>query len=168
MRALCHTAIFADLLACKRVQPPVSGAQSDSPEAPGFTYSGLSESEALAMVLWRPIFDGLAEGIRCTAKSRAGGVGCLVQRGSVLALRAILLRHGSCFSVKQLAAILQQTLMPSLQRAVANDRSPVVNITSESPSVSSLDFLVDPLPLPPAPDDPGLLRFEEVARKNDW
>ena len=168
MRALCHTAIFADLLAEKRVHPPVSGAQPDDPDSTGYTYKGLHESEALEMVLWRPLFEGLAEGIRCTARSRAGGVGCLVQRGSVLALRAILLRHGSCFSINQLAAVLQQTLMPALQTAVASDQSPVVTITSETPSVSSLDFLADPLPLPPPANDPGLLKFEEVAKMNDW
>ena len=168
MRALCHTAIFADLLADKRVQPPVTGAQSDDPNCAGYTYQGLDEKESLEMVLWRPLFEGLAEGIRCTARSRAGGVGCLVQRGSVLALRAILLRHGSCFSVNQLAAVLQQTLVPALRTAVVSEQSPVVNITSESPSVSSLDFLADPLPLPPPANDPGLIKFEEVAKMNDW
>jgi brefeldin A-inhibited guanine nucleotide-exchange protein len=169
MRALCHTAIFADILAERRVPPPVSGAQFTDPDVPGYTYAGLkSETESLEMILWRPLFDGLAEGIRCTARSRAGVVGCLVQRGSVLAMRAILLRHGSCFTIGQLAAILQQTLMPALRTAVANDHSPVVNITSESPSVTSLDFLADPLPLPPPADDEELLKFEDVARKNDW
>jgi brefeldin A-inhibited guanine nucleotide-exchange protein len=163
MRAICHTAIFADLLAQHRVKPPVSGAQVTDPDAPGFTYEGLDETEELEMVLWRPIFEGLAEGIRCTAISQAGGVGNMVQRGSILALRAILLRHGSAFTINQLSAVLQQTILPSMQRAVESDHSPVVSITSESPTVSSLDFLTDAMPLPPPPTDPGLMKFQEVA-----
>jgi brefeldin A-inhibited guanine nucleotide-exchange protein len=166
MRALCHTAIFADLLAQHRVKPPVSGAQVTDPNAPGFTYEGLDETEALEMVLWRPIFEGLADGIRCTARSQAGGVGNLVQRGSILALRAILLRHGSLFTMNQLSVVLQQTILPSMQRAVESDHSPVVSITSESPTVSSLDFLTDAMPLPPPPNDPGLMKFQEVALTN--
>jgi brefeldin A-inhibited guanine nucleotide-exchange protein len=165
-RALCHTAIFADLLAQHRVKPPVSGAQVTDPNAPGFTYEGLDETEELEMVLWRPIFEGLAEGIRCTARSQAGGVGNLVQRGSILALRAILLRHGSLFTINQLSAVLQQTILPSMQSAVESDHSPVVSITSESPTVSSLDFLTDAMPLPPLPTDPGLMKFQEVAFTN--
>jgi brefeldin A-inhibited guanine nucleotide-exchange protein len=166
MRALCHTAIFADLLAQHRVKPPVSGAQVTDPNAPGFTYEGLDETEELEMVLWRPIFEGLAEGIRYTASSQAGGVGNLVQRGSILALRAILLRHGSVFTINQFSAILQQTILPSMQRAVESDQSPVVSITSESPTVSSLDFLTDAMPLPPPPTDPGLMKFQEAALTN--
>ena len=165
-RALCHTAIFADLLAQHRVKPPVSGAQVTDPNAPGFTYEGLDETEELEMVLWRPIFEGLAEGIQCTARSQAGGAGNLVQRGSILALRAILLRHGSIFTINQLSAVLQQTILPTMQRAVESDHSPVVSITSESPTVSSLDFLTDAMPLPPPPTDPGLMKFQEVALTN--
>ncbi len=116
------------------------------------------------MVLWRPLLEGLAEGIKCDAKSIAGGVGCLVQRGSVLALRAIVLRHGHLFSLSQWAVILEQTIIPSIQAAAENDRSPVISITSESPSVSSLDFVADSLPLPPPSDDLGLKKLEELAR----
>ena len=112
------------------------------------------------MVLWRPLLEGLAEGIRSTTKSSAGGVGCVVQRGSVLALRAILLRHRHLFSTDQWVAVLEQTIIPSIQAGAESDRSPVIDITSESPSVSNIDFLVDSLPLPPPADDVSLLRFE--------
>jgi len=112
------------------------------------------------MVLWRPLLEGLAEGIRSTAKSSAGGVGCLIQRGSALALRAILLRQGHLFSTDQWVAMLEQTIIPSIQAGAESDRSPVINITSESPAVSNIDFLVDSLPLPPTADDVSLLRFE--------
>lgn len=116
------------------------------------------------MALWRPLFEGLAEGVRSAAKSSAGGVGCLLQRSSVLAFRAILLRHGHIFSTPQLVAVLEQTLIPAIQTGCENDISPVVRITSESPSVSSIDFLVEPLPLPPPPDDESLLAFKSLHR----
>lgn len=164
MRALCHTAIYADLIADGRVLPPVSGFQSEDPDGALYTYDGLSESESLQMALWRPLFEGLASCVRCTSRSRAGSVGCLIQRGSVLAIRALLLRHGSLFSVKTLQAILQETVVPAFEEAARKDVSPVISITSESPAVSSLDFLVEPMPLPPPRNDPGLLKFEEVAR----
>lgn len=112
------------------------------------------------MVLWRPLFEGLADGIRSPVRSSAGGLGCLVPRASLLALRAILLRHGRLFTVEQLCAILEQTVLPAIQESALSDESPVIHITSESPSVSSIDFLADPLPLPPRGDDPKLLLFE--------
>lgn len=116
------------------------------------------------MTLWRPLFEGLAEGVRSSAKSNAGGVGCLLQRASLLAFRSILLRHGHLFSSPQLAAILEQTFIPSIQAAAENDRSQVVRIISESPSVSSIDFLVEPLPTPPPPDDESLLAFKALGQ----
>ena len=112
------------------------------------------------MVLWRPLLEGLAEGIKSPARGSVGGIGCLVPRASLLALRAILLRHGRLFSANQLCAVLEQTMLPAIQKAATSDSSPVVHIISESPSVSSIDFLVDPLPLPPREDDPKLLLFE--------
>ena len=115
------------------------------------------------MALWRPLFEGLAEGIRSNAKTSRSGVGCLVQRGSVLALRAILLRHGQLFSTPELAAVLGQTIIPAIQAAAESDQSPVVAITSETPSGSNIDFLVDPLPLPPDNDDPALQQFRELS-----
>ncbi|CAB9502026.1 inhibited guanine nucleotide-exchange protein [Seminavis robusta] len=167
MRALCHTAIYADLLADKRVQPPVSGAQWTDPQEPGYTYAGLDENEALEMVLWRSLLEGLADGIRSKARSSAAGLGCLVQRGSIMALRAIFIRHGSIFSVPQWEAILRETLLPAIQDAAESEMSPVVGITSESPHLSSIDFLADSVPLPPPLNDPGLLKFEEIAMNNE-
>jgi brefeldin A-inhibited guanine nucleotide-exchange protein len=167
MRALCHAAIYADLIGAGRVLPPVSGAQSSNPDAPGYTYEGLDEAESLGMILWRTLFEGLADGVRSTEKSREGGMGNLIQRGSVLALRAILLRHGRVFSDSQLRAILEQTVLPAFQDAVAKDESPVRSIASESPAITSLDFLSEPPALPPSVDDEGLLKFEEVFRRTD-
>lgn len=128
----------------------------------GYTYIGLSESESLGLVLWRPIFEGLANGITSTAKTAASGVGCLIQRGSVLALRSILLRHGHIFSTSQLAVILRETIIPAIQRASECDKSQVSLLTSESPSISSIDFLASPSPLPPNHDDPFLQKFSAL------
>jgi len=164
MRALCHMAIYSDLVADGRILPPVSGAQSTDPSAFGFTYENLEEQEALEMALWRPILEGLADGIRSPARGRTDGIGCMIQRGSMLAMRAILLRHGALFSSNQLLAILQQTVVPTIQQASDGDYSAVVKITSESPTITGLDFLAAPLPLPPPRYDRGLLKFEEVAR----
>eukprot|EP00538_Stauroneis_constricta_P006079 CAMPEP_0119552528 /NCGR_PEP_ID=MMETSP1352-20130426/5482_1 /TAXON_ID=265584 /ORGANISM="Stauroneis constricta, Strain CCMP1120" /LENGTH=2147 /DNA_ID=CAMNT_0007598771 /DNA_START=318 /DNA_END=6761 /DNA_ORIENTATION=+ len=165
MRALSHIAIFADLLAEGRVKPPVSGAQCTEPLASGYTYEGLTENEALEMSLWRPLFEGLAQGIRSNQTSAVGGVGCLLHRGSVLVVRSILLRQKDAFSVDQMHAIVKQTIMPAIQFAVRNDDSRVVTITSESPAVSSLDFLVESPPLPPPLGDEGLHEFEMEARQ---
>ena len=186
MRAFSHIAIYADLLADGRVLPPVSGAQvrslcdhvavRKSPNADcslcflqftdsaasGYTYEGLNDAESLEMALWRPLLEGLAEGVRSSAKSSAGGVGCLLQRSSILAFRAILIRHGHIFSTDQWAAILDQTLIPAIQAGAEQDQSPVLRITSESPSVSNIDFLVDSLLLPPPSDDSALLAFKKL------
>lgn len=122
----------------------------------------MSEDESLKMALWRPLFEGLAEGIRSTAKTSTSGVGCLVQRGSILALRAILLRHGHLLSTSQLTAVLGETILPAVQAAAEGDQSSVVEITSETPIISNIDFLVDALPLPPDNDDPALQQFREL------
>ena len=167
MRALCHTACYADLISEDKVLPPVSGSQPSDPKAAGYTYEGLSDEEALEMVLWRPILDGLAAGICSTAPSSSGGVGCLVQRGSVITMRAILLRHGSVFSTSQWSVILRQVILPAIQIGAEYDTSPVTTITSESPSVSSLDFLNEALPLPPTTDDEGLKKFAELAESDE-
>jgi len=167
LRALCHASIYADLIASGRVLPPVSGAQSSDPLAFGYTYAGLKGKEAEEMVLWRPILDGLANGMCSTVQSKSGGVGCVLQRGSVMTLRAILLCHGQHFSAKQWAIILDQTILPAMQKAAENDSSPVTGIISESPTVSNLDFLVDPLPLPPSPDDEGLKKFALAAQSDE-
>ena len=102
MRALCHVAIYADLIASKRMLPPISGAQYTDWSCAGYTYEGLDEKEELEMALWRTLFEGLANGVRAKSPSREDGIGNLVQRGCVLALRAIFLRHGSIFSDDQL------------------------------------------------------------------
>jgi brefeldin A-inhibited guanine nucleotide-exchange protein len=162
MRAFCHTAIYSDLLAAKRILPAVSGEQFEDREEAGYTYPELDRTEALEMVLWRPLLEGLADGIRSTLRSSAGGVGCIIQRGSVLALRAILLRHGHIFSTNQIAAILKYTVIPAIQAGAEADKGSVVSVTSESPSISNIDFLVDPYPIPPPPDDVSLLRFEAM------
>ncbi|KAL7535213.1 hypothetical protein ACHAXR_006347 [Thalassiosira sp. AJA248-18] len=167
MRALCHTACYADLISDKKVLPPVSGCQHSDPAAPGFTYEGLSEEESLAMAIWRPLLDGLASGMCSSASSISGGVGCLVQRGSAIALRAILLRHGKMFSVSQWSAILNYVILPAVQIGAEGDSSPVTKISSESPSVSSLDFVGEPLPLPPPRDDEGLQKFAAMTQSDE-
>lgn len=167
MRALCHTACYADLIADKRVLPPVSGYQCNEPMSSGFTYEGLSEQESLEMALWRPLLDGLASGVCSSASSISGGVGCLVQRGSLMALRAILLRHGKLFSINQWSAILNFVILPAMQIGAESDSSPVLKILSDSPSVSSLDFLGEPLPLPPSFDDDGLQKFAAMAQSEE-
>ena len=149
---------------CKQVISPECCilSQWTDPTAQCYTYAELSEEESLKMALWRPLFEGLAEGVRSNAKTSRSGVGCLVQRGSILALRAILLRHGQLFSTPELAAVLGQTIIPAMQAAAESDQSPVVTITSETPSIS-IDFLVDPPPLPPEHDDPALQQFRELS-----
>ncbi|KAL3770982.1 hypothetical protein ACHAW5_000384 [Stephanodiscus triporus] len=167
MRALCHTACYADLIAGKKVLPPVSGCQHGDPMAPGFTYDGLTNEESLEMAIWRPLFDGLASGMCSPASSVSGGVGCLVQRGSAMALRAILLRHGKLFSVSQWSAILSDVILPAVQIGAQSDSSPVTKILSESPLVSSLDFVGEPLLLPPDCDDEGLEKFAAMTQSDE-
>ena len=167
MRALCHTACYADLIAGKKIMPPVTGCQTVDPMAPGFTYDGLTTEESLEMAIWRPLLDGLASGMSSPASSISGGVGCLVQRGSATALRAILLRHGKLFSVLQWSAILTNVILPAAQLGAESDSSPVSKILSESPSVSSLDFLGEPLLLPPECDDEGLQKFAAMTMSDE-
>jgi hypothetical protein len=140
--------------------------KSHDPSLPGYTYEGLDEKETYQMMLWRPIFDGLACGICSMATSRNYGVGCFVQRGSVMTVRAILLRHGYLFSANQWKAVLQQSILPSFVIAVENDKTPAMDIISESPNVSNLDFLSDPLPLPPHENDPSLLKFADLVKES--
>lgn len=138
---------------------------SDS-SAFGYTYDGLSNDEAKEMVLWRPILDGLAEGMCSTVSCGNGeGVGCIVQRGSVITLRAILLRHGHRFSASEWTVIMNEVILPAMQKAIETDKTPVTKIISESPIVSNLDFFSEPLTLPPPSDDPGLLEFAAAAQR---
>lgn len=117
------------------------------------------------MVLWRPIFDGLAH-CMCSEVSHGNseGVGCIKQRGGIVALRAILLRHGHKFSVSQWKVIMNNVILPAIQVAIENDITPVTRIISESPIVSNLDFFSDPLTLPPPIDNEGLQKFVEVTQ----
>eukprot|EP00535_Pseudo-nitzschia_heimii_P012093 CAMPEP_0197196342 /NCGR_PEP_ID=MMETSP1423-20130617/32306_1 /TAXON_ID=476441 /ORGANISM="Pseudo-nitzschia heimii, Strain UNC1101" /LENGTH=2211 /DNA_ID=CAMNT_0042650137 /DNA_START=205 /DNA_END=6840 /DNA_ORIENTATION=+ len=166
MRALSHLTVYADLIAGKRILPPNSGAQTDDPDAPGYTYEGLGEEEGLEMILWRPLFEGLAKGAKSTSRCRADGTGKFLQRSSVVALRTILLRHGSCFSDNQLKVVLADTILPAFQEALEQDKSPVVSIASETPSISSIDFLVAPFPIPPECDDDSLIKFQQISRQS--
>lgn len=168
MRALCHIACFSDLIAEGRVLPPVCKTQSENPGAMGYTYESLTDqTEREEMSLWRPIFDGLASGLSSGVKSNSGGVGCLVQRGSIMAIRAILLRHGHIFSPTQWKCILSDVLGPSIEKALAEDQSPIVQIVSESPTVSALSFMPSALPLPPPHDDDDLRKFAKLAHSEE-
>merc|ERR1711933_441392 len=44
---------------------------------------------------------------------------------------------------------------------------PLIEISSENPLVSSFDFLVDPLPLPPPHDDENLQKFAKLQRQSN-
>ena len=198
MRALCHIACFADLIAEGKVLAPIASAQVsvlylsqyfliqysllrlslhlllccfyfkfNDPDSFGYSYNGMIETEAEEMVLWRPLLDGLGAGICSMIPSKNGSVGFVVQRGSLMTLRAILLRHSKCFSIAQWSIVLKQVLLPAIQIAGENDESPVTLIVSESPAVSSVDFISDNLPLPPDANDAGLLKFASDAQKND-
>ena len=104
-------------------------------------------------MLWRPLLDGLVIGIKSTMSSTTDGVGCIVQRGSVMVLRSILLRHGSQFTINQWSIILKDIMIPSIRIATENDKSPVLAIISESPNVNNVDFLSEPLPLPKSAEE---------------
>ena len=166
MRALCHISCYADLIALKKILPPVGHSQCTDATALGYTYEDLAnDEESDYMALWRPIMDGLSRGICSTIRSNSGGVGCLVQRGSVMTLRAILLRHGCCFTTSQWKVLLQSVILPAIQNAAENEIYPVMDITSDNPMVSSFDFLVEALPLPPPSDDEGLLMFSSQQQQ---
>ncbi len=139
--------------------------KSNDESAFGYTYDGLSDQDAKEMVLWRPILDGLANGMCSSITSgHTEGVGCIVQRGSVITLRAILLRHGHTFSVSQWGVIMNEVILPAMQVAIQTDKTPVTNIISESPIVSNLDFFSEPLALPPPVGNEGLLKFAAAAQ----
>lgn len=117
------------------------------------------------MVLWRPILDGLAHGMRSTVShGNSEGVGCIVQRGSVITLRAILLRHGHTFSMSQWSVIMNKVILPAMQIAIETDKTSITKIISESPIVSNLDFFSEPLFSPPSSNNEGLLKFATVAQ----
>jgi len=163
MRALCHVACYADRIAEGKVLPPLCNTQHSDRSLSGFTYKGLSAEEEKEMILWRPIFDGLSRGMSSSVTCSSGGVGCFVQRGSVMTLRSILLRYGTSFSPNQWKAIMNDSILPSMELAAKNDTSQVMKIISESPTVSNLEFLTEPLPLPPPVYDEGLIKFAEES-----
>ena len=167
MRALCHIACYADKIAEGKALPPHYNSQTSDKELPGYTYEGLNVEEERRMILWRPIFDGLANGISSKVTSNFSAVGCFVQRGSAITLRSILLRYGTLFSANELKAIMKYSILPAIETAAKNDTSPVLKIISESPTVSNLDFLNEPLPFPPPVDDEGLLRFAKESKLDD-
>ena len=164
MRALCHVACYADRIAEGKVLPPLCNTQHSDRSLSGFTYKGLSAKEEKEMVLWRPIFDGLSRGMSSSVECSSGGVGCFVQRGSVMTLRSILLRYGTSFSPNQWKAIMHDSILPSIELATKNDTSQVMKIISESPTVSNLEFLTEPLSLPPPVYDEGLIKFAEESK----
>jgi len=167
MRALCHTACYADLIASKKILPPASLCQSVDPSGSGFTYGGLPDGEAEEMVLWRPILDGLAAGIASTVQSNSAGVGNLVQRGSAMTLRAILLRHKDAFSTDQWFTILSEVILPALGDAARTDHTHVVELTSDSPAVSQLHFVTGSLDIPPSDKDESLVQFAREAQAQE-
>lgn len=167
MRALCHVACYADQIAEGKILPPRCNFQTTDRNVPGYTYEGLTIEEQYQMSLWRPIFDGLAGGICSNVSCTSGGVGCFIQRGSVITLRSILLRYGTLFTPGQWKAIIIHSIFPAIESAAKNDSTPVMKIISESPTVSNLDFLTEPLPLPPSVDDEGLVEFATVWKLDD-
>ena len=60
---------------------------------------------------------------------------------------------------------LQSVILPAIQNAAENEIYPVMDITSDNPMVSSFDFLVEALPLPPPNDDEGLLMFSSQQQQ---
>merc|ERR1740139_206122 len=169
MRALIHLACYADVIQSGRVLPPPgaqdgwhSVCQTRDRHAAGYTYPGLAEGEAETMMLWRPLIDGLCAGI---SSPRTGE--CTIQRASAVSLRLILLRHGGIFSPQQWVAVLGSSILPTLQKAAEKDKTKVSKITSESPTVSSLDFLLTSLPLPPVENDETLHHIAMQAQSED-
>jgi len=168
MRALCNISCFADLIAAGKIQPPVGHSQTHDPYALGYTYADLpSVEEKEYMALWRPMMDGLASGICASVRSNSDGAGCLIQRGCIIVVRSILLRHEKLFTVAQWKVLLECVILPSIQRAAENDHSPLIEISSENPLVSSFDFLVDALPLPPPHDDESLQKFAKLQTQSN-
>ena len=116
------------------------------------------------MVLWRPILDGLAAGLSSTVQSNSAGVGHIVQRGSALTLRAILLRHKDVFSPLQWLTILSKVVLPAINDAARNDTTPVSQLISESPLSSEVNFICGSLDPPPKHDDKQLQDYAVEAQ----
>ena len=141
-----------------------SFGQSEDPTVLGYTYKGFEselderESPSLVqssqlMMIWRPIFDGLATGM---VKGRGGRL-LVIQRACVVTMRAILIRHGSLFDARQWEAILTQSIIPGIQLGALGDSSTCVHLYTQSPLEKNFEFLQDCPPLPPPSDDAHLV-----------
>jgi hypothetical protein len=159
MRALCYVACCADAIASGRVKNSSGGHQHGSEDF--VTYKNLTDGDAEMMVLWRPLFDGLAYG-----SVYAGGKSLIVQRACVCTLRAILLRHGGLFNTEQLKAILEQSLEGVWKEGGRADDGEVAALVSESPLDKAVDSALRSAPrgIVSAPDDPELIRLGKVAQ----
>lgn len=73
------------------------------------------------------------------------------------------------FSTQQLSAILKDTIIPAIQIAAEKEESPILQILSEGPAMSTFDFISTVPPLPPDTDHPKLLEFREhnMTKKRD-
>ena len=172
MKAICHAGFYADIIAmnCKtnkfkfeRGNGKKIVFQSYNKNAPHFTYKGFEKEledydekadgeKKQLMAFWRPLFDGLANGI---IRGR-GGRYLIIQRACVCTLRAILIRHGNLFSVEQWTAILEQSVLPKIQIGARQDKSNCVGLYSESPLENNFDFLQSEPALPPNANDDHL------------
>jgi len=180
MRALCHLSCYADLIGCGKVLPPttilIPGAEDNidstyvavanvpnhDQEFPNDSRK-LSRTEAEEMILWRPLLDGLAMGLSSSVSSTSAGVGHIVQRGCIMTLRAILLRHGHVFSYNQWHVILTQILLPSFFKGAMNDdRSNYKNLIGVENGFAYIGSLKA---LPPSHTSIYLKRFEEGVRR---
>ncbi|GMH75449.1 hypothetical protein TL16_g06769 [Triparma laevis f. inornata] len=166
MRAICHVACFADAVASGKVGPPPQLTHMTSEtsfiggDLGGVDYLDLEEEESRALMLWKPIIEGLAWG--CIY---ASGEGMIAQRACVCALRAIFLRHGSMFSSNQIKSIISQTLLPPvLQRLDGKDAIGPILLFTPSPIDFPFLFLRAGPRWLPAPDDEEFLAAAAAAQ----
>jgi len=138
--------------------------KSNDPDAPGFTYEDLPQGDAKEMVLWRPIFDGLVGGMRSSVQSNSAGVGHIVQRGSAMTLRAILLCYKDSFSPVQWSIIITKVILPAITDAIRSDQTEVTKIISSLPAKFQLNAIQQSLDLPPQNDSQQLKDFVSEAR----
>ncbi|GMH65106.1 hypothetical protein TrST_g3433 [Triparma strigata] len=166
MRAICHVACFADAVARGAVGPPPQLTHMTSEtsfiggDLGGVEYLDLDDNESRALLLWKPIIEGLAWG--CIY---ASGEGMIAQRACVCALRAIFLRHGDLFSSNQMKSIISQTLFPPvLERLDGKDAIGPILLFTPSPIDFPFLFLrAGPRGLP-APDDENFLAAAAAAQ----
>jgi len=165
IRALCCVACCADAIVDGRIVSAGNDHAHQSEDCSGtggfYTYRGLDEADAEAMVLWRPIFDGLAYG-----SVNAGGDSLVVQRACVCTLRAIVLRHGSIFNTAQLKAVMEQSFETAWSEGCRGDDGEVAGLFSESPLDKSCESVLRAPPrLPvPAAGDKELLKMAQLSQ----